>query len=680
MKTFTKKISVLLASAMLFGSLTACDNGKWKTEAQAALPTAFDDASIGKIYCQGEVISFPLKVKDMLDNGFKYPTNIKDIEDETLEYNWSTGAIEMPSKKSSSKTVEIKALNIESETLNLKDCWIEKMTFNSKSGNVMLPGAMELGQKYDSKEAFEAALPQSFLNDVVGTEYKATFESAEHFLCTMTIKAKESSGKYSVDEVFFESEYYYDAGYFLDTELKAAVLNDNTEYTKIFDDDSSAFAKEWRESAYCNMLYLYGFAPESITDEQYAKFDAFFTKIMKDVKWDFENAKDTLKVTFSYPNIDQAMEDAFNAAIDEYTKTDVTVDDMKVDQDLINAFCDEHNSPRLDSGFLQELAVNFKGLSEYEIKSILGIALSDDGVIDKSDLDMIFGQKQQLIQKSGILEMVPLKEGLEDIGGLESLKSWLQRKQKIFKDIRKAKQFGVGIPKGVLIAGMPGCGKSLNAKAAAKLFGVPLLRLDMGRLMGKYVGESEANMRKAIVLAEAISPCVLWIDELEKSFAGVGGEGAGNDISTRLFGTFLTWLQEKDSLAFVVATANNIVKLPPELLRKGRFDEIFYVGLPNEAERKKIFSIHIKKRRPNDLKNINVDKLVKLTKGYSGADIEGVVRDGVEEAFAKGKSCLDTEDIILAINNTHSLSEIMKDSLDAISKVYHDRKFKNASV
>ena len=349
-------------------------------------------------------------------------------------------------------------------------------------------------------------------------------------------------------------------------------------------------------------------------------------------------------------------------------------------QDLINAFCDKHNSPRLDSGFLQELAVNFKGLSEYEIKSILGIALSDDGVINRDDLDMIFGQKQQLIQKSGILEMVPLKEGLEDIGGLESLKSWLQRKQKIFKDIRRAKQFGVGIPKGVLIAGMPGCGKSLNAKAAAKLFGVPLLRLDMGRLMGKYVGESEANMRKAIVLAEAISPCVLWIDELEKSFAGVGGDGAANDISTRLFGTFLTWLQEKDSLVFVVATANNIVKLPPELLRKGRFDEIFYVGLPNEAERKKIFSIHIKKRRPNDLRNINVDKLVKLTKGYSGADIEGVVRDGVEEAFAKGKSCLDTEDIILAINNTHSLSEIMKDSLDAISKVYHDRKFKNASV
>ncbi len=365
----------------------------------------------------------------------------------------------------------------------------------------------------------------------------------------------------------------------------------------------------------------------------------------------------------------------------EYFISVLYLDFLSIDeiQDLINAFCDEHKSPRLAEDFLQELSVTFKGLSEYEIKSILGIALSDDGVIDRNDLEMIFDQKQQVIQKSGILEMVPLKESLDDIGGLDSLKDWLCRKQKIFKNIRKAKQFGVSIPKGVLIAGMPGCGKSLNAKAAAKLFGVPLLRLDMGRLMGKYVGESEANMRKAILLAEAISPCVLWIDELEKSFAGVGGDGVASDLSTRLFGSFLTWLQEKDSLAFVVATANNISMLPPELLRKGRFDEIFYVDFPNREERKKIFSIHIKKRRPDDLNRIDLNKLVKQTKGYSGADIEGVVKDGVEEAFAKGKGYLETEDLILAIQNTHSLSEIMKDSLDVIAKIYHERKFKNAS-
>ena len=250
------------------------------------------------------------------------------------------------------------------------------MTINSKSGNVMLPGAMELGQKYDSKAAFEAALPQSFLdNEVVGTEYKATYESAEHFLCTMTIKAKESSGKYSVDEVIFESEYYYDAGYFLDTELKAAVLNDNSEYVKIFDDDASEFSKEWKESAYCNILYLYGFTPESITEEQYAKFDAFFSKIMKDVKWAFENSTDKLKVTFSYPNIDKAMEDAFNAAIDEYTKTDVTVDDMKVDQDLINAF--------IDKLCATEAAINLETNGAFTFDKVEGESITTD---DFSDL------------------------------------------------------------------------------------------------------------------------------------------------------------------------------------------------------------------------------------------------------------------------------------------------------
>ncbi len=346
---------------------------------------------------------------------------------------------------------------------------------------------------------------------------------------------------------------------------------------------------------------------------------------------------------------------------------------------IIQTFCKEQEISPLQEVFLNELSLTFKGLSEFEIRNILALALSDDGAITRSDMELIFEQKQQVIQKSGILEMIPLKESLEDIGGLESLKKWLKRKEKIFKNIDKAEKYGVDVPKGVLIAGMPGCGKSLNAKAAAKLFGIPLLRLDMGRLMGKYVGESEANMRKAIGLAEAISPCVLWIDELEKAFAGIGGEGGGADVTTRLFGTFLTWLQEKESLAFVVATANDIAKMPPELLRKGRFDEIFYVGLPKPEERRKIFEIHIKKRRKDDLANIDIQKLVNKTEGYSGADIEGVIRDSVEEAFSKEKDALTTEDILTAIQNTHSLSEIMKESLDKMSKLYRERKFKNAS-
>lgn len=196
--------------------------------------------------------------------------------------------------------------------------------------------------------------------------------------------------------------------------------------------------------------------------------------------------------------------------------------------------------------------------------------------------------------------------------------------------------------------------------------------------MGKYLGESEENMRKAIRLAEAISPCVLWVDELEKAFAGIGG-GGSTDVTTRLFGSFLTWMQEKTSPAFVVATANDITQLPPELLRKGRFDEIFYVPLPNSEERRKIFEIHLNKRRKEDVKAINIDDLVSQTEGYSGADIEGVVSESVENAFVKGSKSLTTEDILSCIRNTHSLSEIMKEPLEKMAKLYEDRKFKKAS-
>lgn len=343
----------------------------------------------------------------------------------------------------------------------------------------------------------------------------------------------------------------------------------------------------------------------------------------------------------------------------------------------IGRFSEEQDSPISDS-LLEEMSISFKGLTEFEIESLLATALAQNGMFTRQDLNLIFEQKQQMIMKSGILEMIPLKERPDDIGGLESLKTWLRRKAKVYKSINKAMDFGVDMPKGVLIAGVPGCGKSLAAKVTAQLFEVPLLRLDMGKIMGKYVGESEENMRKAISLAEAISPCVLWIDELEKAFAGI--DGSGSEVTVRLFGTFLTWMQEKTSPAFVIATANDITKLPPELMRKGRFDEIFYVGLPNRKERKKIFEIHIAKRRKSDLSNIDLDMLVSKTEGYSGADIEGVVKDAVENTFADDKTSLSTDYIISSINNTHSLSEIMKESLNKLSKEYETRKFKNASA
>ena len=346
-------------------------------------------------------------------------------------------------------------------------------------------------------------------------------------------------------------------------------------------------------------------------------------------------------------------------------------------KEKINSFLNEQGAT-MSAELMEEMSMAFKGLTEFEIENLLSSALANDGLFTREDLELIFEQKQQMIMKSGILEMIPVKEKVEDIGGLENLKKWVYRKSKVYRSINKAVEFGVDMPKGMLIAGVPGCGKSHTAKVTAKLFEVPLLRLDMGKIMGKYVGESEENMQRAIKLAEAISPCILWIDELEKAFAGISG--SGSEVTVRLFGAFLTWMQEKKSPAFVVATANDITKLPPELLRKGRFDEIFYVGLPKPEERRKIAEIHIRKRRKADLSGIDLQKIVDKTNGYSGADIEGVIIDAVENAYSDDKDKLTTEYVINAIDNTHSLSEIMKDSLDKLSKEYENRKFKNASA
>ena len=196
-------------------------------------------------------------------------------------------------------------------------------------------------------------------------------------------------------------------------------------------------------------------------------------------------------------------------------------------------------------------------------------------------------RNDEVRKKSGLLELIDTPASLDKIGGMNALKDYLKNKSRVIADLPKAQDFGVSIPKGVFIVGMPGCGKSLCAKASAALFNTPLLKLDMGSMMGKYVGESEGNLRKAIKIAEAAAPCVLWIDEIEKAFSGVGGN---NDIMTRMFGYFLSWMQEKQSSVYVIATANNADNLPPELKRKGRFDEIFCVNLPNKEERKEILT------------------------------------------------------------------------------------------
>lgn len=345
--------------------------------------------------------------------------------------------------------------------------------------------------------------------------------------------------------------------------------------------------------------------------------------------------------------------------------------------DLLEEYgADIPDNKELLEGFVMLL----KGLSETEIRNVISLVLTSNNEIDKNDIFLVMKFKQQMVQKSGILEMIVVRECMEDIGGLRGLKDWIEQKWNVVRQLKKAIDFGVDIPKGVLIAGMPGCGKSMAAKAIAAAFQMPLLRMDMGRLMGKYVGESESNMRRALRLTEATSPCVLWIDELEKAFAGIKAGGGGSEVTTRLFGSFLTWMQEKkDNFAFVVATANKISDLPPELLRKGRFDEIFYVDFPNKEERKEIFKKHIQKRRREDIKNIDLEVLANKTDRYSGADIEGVVKEAVESAFVSGQESLSTKNVIDAIDNTHPISETMKDSIEQMEKDYKDKMFRNAS-
>ena len=315
----------------------------------------------------------------------------------------------------------------------------------------------------------------------------------------------------------------------------------------------------------------------------------------------------------------------------------VTVIDVRPPDDKrIGEIVDEVVSAgyvKMADSFRPELILALKGLSELEIRQILAMA-TESRLLDKEALELIHAEKRQMIQKSGLLELIESKAG--GVGGLKNLNEFINNNIDLFKRPGFAKECGVDAPAGIMIVGMPGCGKSLMAKTVAQRFGVPLLKLDVGRLMGKYVGESENNLHRAIAIAESAAPCVLWIDEIEKAFSGIGGDGGSGSSMTRMFGIFLTWMQEKNACVYVVATANNIDKLPPEFLRRGRFDEIFYVGYPNREERKQILELHVKRR--NGGTGIAVDEVAKLLRdedNYSGADIESIVKESMRRLFVK---------------------------------------------
>lgn len=351
------------------------------------------------------------------------------------------------------------------------------------------------------------------------------------------------------------------------------------------------------------------------------------------------------------------------------------------DDNEINRLVDEHIEVNSydKSKFKQEdrekLMPSLRGMTAFEIDRMLDMAMSNNGSLSGDDTEMILRQKKQMVRKSRLLELIDTPESLDSIGGMDALKDYLKGKAEIVKRIADARRFGVSIPKGVFIVGMPGCGKSLCAKASAALFQSPLLKLDMGSMMGKYVGESEANLRKAIRIAEAAAPCVLWIDEIEKGFSGVGGH---NDIMTRMFGYFLSWLQDKTSSVYVIATANNADSLPPELKRKGRFDEIFCVNLPNNTEREAIFKVHLKKKNRDN--GIDYQRLVNATSGFNGADIESVVNEAIENCFLRDTKAVTTDELIAVAKKTVSISKSCKQQIENMKKAFAENSFKDATT
>ncbi|MCC3418209.1 MAG: AAA family ATPase [Microcoleus sp. PH2017_07_MST_O_A] len=324
------------------------------------------------------------------------------------------------------------------------------------------------------------------------------------------------------------------------------------------------------------------------------------------------------------------------------------------------------------SGLVKEQLVKAcQGLSRARIGRVLAKALAAKQQINESDIDGVLEEKQQAIRQTGILEFCNSRESLKNVGGLENLKQWVKMRQDAFTD--EARRYGIPNPKGVLLVGIQGTGKSLSAKTIACEWRLPLLRLDTGRLFGGIVGESESRVRQMIQLAEAIAPCVLWIDEIDKAFGNIisGGDG-DSGTSRRVFGSLITWMQEKTSPVFIVATANNVRILPAELLRKGRFDEIFFLNLPSESERQDIFKVHLQRLRPTRFRDFDLAILAKSSENFSGAEIEQVVIDGLYRAFGTfvngQRRDLMTEDVLRSIEDTVPLAAIARSQIEDLKQ------------
>jgi len=321
----------------------------------------------------------------------------------------------------------------------------------------------------------------------------------------------------------------------------------------------------------------------------------------------------------------------------------------------------QNKKVRTDRDTLQRLTQNLSGLTHRDAKRLIRNAIIDDGAITESDLPDVMQAKYKLLNKDNILSFEYETAHFSDLGGMRKLKTWLDQRGVIFnQDVGlHAKKFD--IPKGILLLGVQGCGKSLAAKAVAGIWGLPLLRLDFSRLYDKYIGETEKNLQQALHTAEVMSPCVLWIDELEK---GISSGNDDNGTSKRLLGSLLTWMAEKTSRVFIVATANQIEALPAELIRKGRLDEIFFVDLPKQQSRTDIFKIHFDKR-DIDHNEIDLHKLAIASEGFSGSEIEQAIASAIYTSYSK-KENIDTQIMLNELGYTSPLSTVMSEQVERL--------------
>ncbi len=312
---------------------------------------------------------------------------------------------------------------------------------------------------------------------------------------------------------------------------------------------------------------------------------------------------------------------------------------------------------------LETIIRNLRGLSRRQAQQIIYDTVAEDRCFNNDDIASVMVHKRQMLKTDGQLEYIETPAELSEIGGMDNLKAWLSQRR--YAMTTKAEEYGIDTPKGVLMLGIQGAGKSLCAKAIATAWQFPLFRLDPSRLYDQYIGQSEKRLRQSLRQAEIMAPIILWIDEIEKAFASAASKSSDGGLSQRMFGTLLTWMQERSHSVFLVATANDIEALPPELLRKGRFDEIFFVGLPDKATRKDIFAIHLRKRK-RDENEYDLDKLAEVADGYSGAEIEQAIISAVHVAYAAQKT-LTSKMIQEAVINSPPLSRAMAEKVDALN-------------